>query len=321
MDRTIAMLKACQAPALFCHASPDGDTLGSALALARALVRLGKSCRVCCRDAAPPVHQELPGAQDIVPPDVSGADLLVFVDAATPQLLDAKAVLDGCDLPKLVIDHHASNSLYGDHNYVDPVAGAAGVMMLRVIDALGVPLDREMAECLYVAISTDTGGFRFSNTTAETHRAAARLLEVGIDVAEISERIFSRRSLAKSQLMGVALERIDLFAQGQAAGILLMEADYQRCGAADSDTEGLVNLAQAVEGVEVAYLMRPGRAAGQWKVSLRTRKRVDASALAAQFGGGGHNRAAGLTLKDAPYQALEAQLRRAIEIALAGEAR
>jgi len=284
--------------ALLCaHIGPDGDTLGSTLALGMALEALGKRVRLTCADPMPTLYAFMPGIDKIVGPDaLTGEtfDLVVAVDVSDPARLGtARALFDAASV-RAVIDHHPTNGGFGDANWVAPQAAATGMLALACIKGLGVPLSPEMAECLYVAISTDTGNFRFANTDAAALRAAAVLAEVGARPDKLTELLFYTRSQAGVALRGRALSTLRLFAGGRAAVMALTAQDFAQTGATDSMTEGIVNYAIEITGVQVAALVRERD--GEVKCSLRAREPLDVGLLAQRFSGGGHALAAGCSL-------------------------
>ncbi|MCL2545399.1 MAG: DHH family phosphoesterase [Clostridia bacterium] len=284
--------------ALLCaHIGPDGDTLGSTLALCAALEALAKTVHLTCADPVPALYAYMPGSARIVAPDTLAAerfDLAVAVDVSDGDRLGAARPLFDAAPVRVVIDHHATNDCFGGVNWIEPQAAATGMMVLACIRDLGVPLTREMAEYLYAAISTDTGNFRFSNTDAAVLRAAAALVDAGAQPDKLTEQLFYTRSRAGVQLRGRALSTLRLFAGGRAAVMTLTAQDFADTGAADSMTEGIVNYAIEIVGVEAAALAR--ELDGEIKCSLRAREPYDAAALAQRFGGGGHARAAGCSL-------------------------
>ncbi|HWQ89836.1 MAG TPA: bifunctional oligoribonuclease/PAP phosphatase NrnA [Desulfitobacteriaceae bacterium] len=294
----ITELKKASRVALFSHVSPDGDCIGSMLALGRALEKLQKQVYFYYNvDSLPANLRFLPGAARIVSVlPAEWPEVLIFVDCTDFD----RVHLSREDLPPaclvLNIDHHISNNFFGHVNCIDSKAGAAGEVMFRIINALGVELDKEIATNLYAAIVTDTGSFLYTSTTAQTHRIAAELIEQKIELSTIHSRLFDQKPLAFIKLLQRALASLQFYNDGQIALITLSNQDFQECGAGDDLSEGIVNHARSIEGVEVAILIRE-RDSQDIKVVFRSNSWFDCNEVAMKFQGGGHTKAAGCTLK------------------------
>jgi len=304
---------------LFTHIQPDGDTLGSALGLGLALRDFGKKVTVVRTDPVPEIYLFLPGVGEMQDWRQVQGDFRVGVllDCADPERIgEARELLP--KLPVVVnIDHHGTNSRFGHYNYVEPQAAAVGEQVYELLHVLSAPLSPAAATCLYTAILTDTGSFRYESTSAKTLRVAAALVEAGAKPAEVAEKAFETRSLSSLRLLGRALNGLELSADGRIAWMSLSREDMAWAGAAEAETEGLINYARSVQGVEVALLFR-ATPENKIRVSLRSRHWVDVSQVAASFGGGGHPRAAGCTLS-LPLKEAQQQVLAKIEEAL-GEA-
>lgn len=298
MNELLQRLRDGQRFLLVLHVRPDGDSVGSTLALARALRRMGKQAVVVRADAIPANLGFLDGAADCrTPAQVEGEfDAAIFLDCAgLDRIGEASQAVARCR-SILNVDHHASNPRFGDVNVIDPAAGAVGEMAASIIRALGVELDVEMATSLFTALVTDTGSFCYESTRPGTYRLAADLCDCGVRPAEVADHVWGNRSPASLRLLGVALAglRVDL---GGRFGWVEVDAEMLRAtGAADEDSEGLVNYPRSLAGVEVAALLA-ATVPGEVRVSLRSNRAVDVAALAARFGGGGHARAAGCTIE------------------------
>lgn len=291
--------------ALVCHVSPDGDTLGSALALWRALLSLGKKTQVFCASSIPEMYSFLPGIEQVSNADEIKLRSVLCVDVASRDRMGKyEAILGGCE--SACIDHHGTNEGYCDVNVVEGEASATGVVVIKLLDAVGISMDREMATCLYAAISSDTGRFMYSLTNAEALRAGARCLEQPIDVDEIGFWLFRRRTLARNKLLAYALNHMFLTECGRIAVIELPQSAYEESGAASGDAEGIVNYGIETSGVEVAIQAKEQNEK-QTKFSLRSRGALDVSKVAARLGGGGHANAAGVTI-DLPMDQAVAQV-------------
>ncbi|WP_300365956.1 bifunctional oligoribonuclease/PAP phosphatase NrnA [uncultured Subdoligranulum sp.] len=275
---------------ILCHKNPDGDTIGSGAALCLALQRLGKTAAVLCSDPIPAMYEFLP--------------ITVFDGSFTPRFVVAVDVAgiqlfgDRNNMPvysehvDLCIDHHGSNSGYAYESLVDASAAAAAELLTGLIPELGVELTPDMAECLYTGIATDTGCFRFTNTTAATHRAAAALIEAGADVEKLNERLFECRSHARMAAERMALESLEYYYDDRCALICLTWDQIQAAGVAGAELEDLTSLPRSIEGVEVGLTLRQQKD-GSYKISVRTGHNTNACSIARRLGGGGHSRAAG----------------------------
>ena len=292
VDRQTAVLRlrGAENVLILCHKNPDGDTIGCAGALCLALKALGKNAAVLCSDPIPSLY------------DFMGLELfdssftpgfVVAVDVASIQLFgDRNNVQKYAEHVDLCIDHHASNSGYAYETLLDPGAAAACELMIDVIEEMGVPLTPAIADCLYTGISTDTGCFRFSSTTARTHKAAARVMEAGANIEMLNARLFESRSRGRIEIEKMALESLEYFFDGRCAMICLTWDQIVTSGVAGAELEDLTSLPRSIEGVEVGLTLRQQKD-GSYRISIRTAGAVDACAIARHLGGGGHARAAG----------------------------
>ena len=298
------------------HLHPDGDALGSSLALCLALESIGKRAAVCCQDGCPGYLDALPARDRLHLPESLPFEpkALACVDLSVADRLGRAAFLLDRGLPVCCVDHHEHPALAAEVRLVNPQAAASGELIDEIRRVLDVPLTREMALCLYVAISTDTGNFAFSCTTPDALRTVADCVETGIDIDEMNYELFRKRSRARTKLLGRALEGMSFPCAGRIALMTLRGDDFAACGAAMADTEGIVNFGINAEGVLAAILaVRQG---DQVKFSLRSRGAVNVAALLRPLGGGGHERAAGLTLEgdfDACVQRVLSAVRTAVE--------
>lgn len=284
------------------HIHPDGDCIGSSLALALGLKSMGKTAVVAMDHAVPSVYSFLPSSDEIVSPDaVEGAfDLVMAVDASDKgRLGNASHLLDRARVT-INIDHHMTNESFAMINWVEPGAAATGELIYSLLDGLGVQLTKETAICLYTALSTDTGSFRFSNTTEKTFKIAAHLVELGVNPGDIGENVFDTKSLCTLRLLGELLTELELSECGDVAWMTLTKEMINRFAVSPSDIEGFVNYARMIDGVSVALLFREED--GAVKVSWRGRGDVDVATLAAKFGGGGHSKAAGCTVEGSLHE-------------------
>ncbi|HEX3032512.1 MAG TPA: DHH family phosphoesterase [Bacillota bacterium] len=299
------------------HLNPDGDTLGSTLALGLGLQQLGKQVVMVNRDKVPGIYRFLPGAEELVTPEPRHFQerLIIFVDCTdTRRSGDEVSELLGQASCIVNIDHHISNEMFGQYNHVDTEAAAAGTVIWALLKELGVKPDARMATCVYVALVTDTGSFRYTNTNANCHHVAAELFQYGIEQETVNRELYEEVPLTSLEVVKVGLENLHISPDGRVAWIILTQETMDRLKAEDEHLEGVVNYAKSVKGVEVGLLFR--EAGSQLtKVSLRSKSLVNVSQLAAGFGGGGHARAAGCRVKDSLKQAVEKVVKAAVEAA------
>ena len=300
--------------AILTHYSPDGDALGSTLAMLCALRAKGKRACAVCQDEVPPRYHILPHWEEIVRPDALPFTprAILAVDCGDEGRMGAaQALLKGRDMA--VVDHHAINRGYVQVCFLDGDAAAAGELIEMVIGEMGVSLTREMAECLYTAIATDTGNFSFSNVSAGTFRAAARMKDAGADTEELNFQLFRKTSAARVHLMGRALSGLRYLDGGDIALMRLWQKDFEETGAIRSDAENLVNFGVETENVKVA--IQATEQADGIRFSLRSRGTANVAEIAGALGGGGHEMAAGVTLPlpmDEAVEKVVSQVRRAL---------
>jgi len=282
--------------AILPHVEADGDAVGSSLALCLAMKKCGKEAFVLLEEKISGNYDFLPhGEETFVYGDKTGFSLVVALDTGDmPRLGKRAGVLKEAAL-SINIDHHATNTGFAIYNHVDIKKSATGEIIYEIIKKMGCKADKDIAECLYTAISTDTGSFRYANTNTSTHIMAAELLETGIDQAEISRKVFDIVSYSKAKLAGLAASSLELVDCGKIALITLTAGMLAETGAREEDCEGLVNIGRNVEGVEVAVMIREkiGPEPMNIKVNFRSNTDADVSRIASAFGGGGHAKAAG----------------------------
>lgn len=303
------------------HVNPDGDSIGSSIGLGLALEGAGKEVTLVSPDGIPPAYRFLAGSDRFVAPgQVTGRyDAALFLDCGDLERTGPAGGLTRlCDV-KVNIDHHLTNPGYGDLNYIDPTAAAVGEQVYQLISAAGWEITEPIANALYAAIVTDTGGFRYENTTPDSHLIAAHLLTFGAQPQVIAREIYESRSEAATRLLGAALSTLRVEGDGMVASVIVSRDMYRQAGASDDDAEGLVNYPRAVAGVEVAIALREVDER-QVRVNLRSKQFVDVSRLAARWGGGGHARAAGCTLQAPLERAREEVVAAAIEAVRGGNA-
>jgi phosphoesterase RecJ-like protein len=279
--------------AIASHADPDGDSLGSSLALAFALEQVGKRSTVVIGQSLPRRYGWLPGASRVVstshvPADSRATILVECSDFARSGVL-------GLDtLEALNIDHHTKNAMYADVNWIDSSAAATGMMILELATALGAELTADMAALLYVAVLTDTGSFQHSNTDARAMAFASKMLAHGAKASEISEQVNGDYPAARIHLLGDALSSLKRIAGGRIAYMFLPFSAFER--RRTRDTEAFVNHAQGIDGVQVSLLFKEVEP-GVMRISIRSDGSVDVAEVASHHGGGGHPRAAGCQIE------------------------
>ena len=275
------------------HENPDGEAVGSTLALGSFLRSMGKDVTVYYRDPIPGNYLFLPLAESAVP-------------AIPDRTFDASFVLDAGELKRageefvsfrgkgriINIDHHPYGEQFGDINLVDPKASATGAIIYRIIEQSGRAVDLETALCIYTAIVTDTGSFRYSNADPEAFRITGALVELGINPWFIAEKLYESQPRKRLELLALALATLTVSERGDIASVTVTLDMYEKTGAGPDLTDGFVNYPRSIHGVEVAVLFREVRE-GVFKVGFRSKGKVNVSALAAAFGGGGHHNAAG----------------------------
>ncbi|NPV52280.1 MAG: bifunctional oligoribonuclease/PAP phosphatase NrnA [Firmicutes bacterium] len=286
------------------HIFPDGDSIGSLLALGLALARRSREVTLVCPDDIPETYAFLPGIEGIL--TVEGArerlsagrnvDLVVILDSSDLERIGKGANLIPEDACVVNIDHHVTNKNFGAHNFIKVEAAAVGELVYALLLALGTDIDKDIATCLLTALIADTGSFRYSNTTAETFDIAARLVKRGAEPAVIAEHVFETKPFSSLKLLGRVLDNLELSPDGRVAWVSLPHRLLDEFHVNEAQTEGFVNYARMVAGVEVAVLFRE-EANSRIRVGLRSRDRFDVSRLAQRFGGGGHAKAAGCTIE------------------------
>ena len=322
-DEVVRLLRSARSVVLACHVGPDGDALGSMLALGLALRDLGKDVVASWGGApfeVPATYAYLPGLDLLVPPaDVPVApELLVTLDSGSTDRLGSLADrvrTAGCCV---VVDHHASNTRFGAVNLVDETSAATAVLVAELVDRLGVPLTHDLAVGLYTGLVTDTGSFKYSATTPAVHALAGRLLATGIRHDLISRAIYDDAPFGYVQLLGRACA--DAVLEVDAVGglglvhCLVPAADLTRSGLGLADVEGVIDVLRVAQEAEVAVVLKGDPVEGGFKVSTRSKGAVDVSAVCTALGGGGHRFAAGFTSWDDRASTLE-RLRKELDAA------
>jgi bifunctional oligoribonuclease and PAP phosphatase NrnA len=276
------------------HARPDGDSIGSQLAMAYALEALGKRVRIVNSDPGPEHYFEFPGVDRIqIASHTTVTEEALIVMECSDLSRTGVSGLDGGFI--INIDHHAGNRLYGTLNWFDESAAACGEMVFDIIRALGVPLSPEIATHIYLAILTDTGSFHHSHITPRTFDICRQTVEAGVDPATMARRVFDSNSFGKLKLIGAILDAMELVHAGCLAVLYLDEAMLEACGCTANDTEGIINLPLTAREIQAVVFFKLAQG-GEVRVSMRSKYDVDVRVVANEFGGGGHKNAAGFTV-------------------------
>ena len=294
LERVVSLLRGAQDIEILSHHFPDGATLGCAAALCRALQRMGKRARCTCAD---PVSEKYSFLFDGIERQEFPAQFVVSVDVADSKLLGPVLAAKHAGKIDLCIDHHGSHQDFAENSYVDSTAAAACEIIYEVICRLGIEPDQVIAQAVYTGITTDTGCFRYSNTTARTHEIAAKVIRTGIDAGDINRRMFETKTRARLEMERSVLDSIAFYFDARCAVMCISRAMIEASGADEGDLDGLSAIPRQIEGVLVGVTMRECKIGG-YKVSLRTQPQVNAAKICAEFGGGGHAAAAGCTLEE-----------------------
>ena len=310
VSEAAALLRAADDILILTHRRPDGDTAGCAGALCRGLRQVGKTAYVL---ENPEITRRY--ASMIVPcrpPEGWVPRFVVSVDVADNNMLPDNAAAWAGKL-NLALDHHRSNPGIGGANLIRPEAGGCAEVVYDVLMALGVVLTPEIARCVYIGVSTDTGCFKFSNTVPHTLRVAAACLEAGVDGGEINRALFEVKSWPRFRMERIIFDTMEFFCENRIALAILWRRDIEATGADMDDLDSIASLTRQIEGVQVGITLTENRD-GSVKASVRTTKEVDASAICRQCGGGGHLRAAGASFpKDVGVETAREQILRAAE--------
>ncbi len=281
---------------LAAHTSPDGDTLGSCLALRLALLVLNKEVTVVCEDPVPDYLMFLPGADSVRTSPETNLEAVIYIDCAEHSRTGKNCARFEKAPYQFCIDHHETNPrLSKDGDWVEETAATAE-MIYRLISTLGIPISRDIAECIFTGISTDTGNFSYSNTKPETFRIVSELLPSGIDLQDLNRRLFRSMSLPKARLIAYTLGSACIYSDGSVSLASVSIQTLNELGAKESDCEGLIDYLRDIDTVEIACLLRESKD-GTVKGSLRSKRGANVLEIACCFQGGGHQKAAGFTLQ------------------------
>lgn len=306
MDLLIHRLNECRNVLITTHGGPDGDAIGSLLAMNLALQGMHKQITLYNESPIPAVYRFLPQVQSVTGrlEDVSMFDTAVVLDCGDLSRVGEAAGRIG-RIPEIVnVDHHVTNTRFGTCQLIDVGACATAEILYRLFEKMNVPLTRELATCIYTGILTDTGSFRFSNTNRTTFQICENMVACGVDPFQVAQHVYGTYSLGRIKLLNLALDSIEISENGKVSLMALTRAMLQETGTQPEDADGMINYARRIQDVRVAVMIQEQPngigGAGQrhsYHVSLRSDGSVDVAALAAAFGGGGHPSAAGFSVE------------------------
>lgn len=300
-NEAAGLLKESENVLILTHRNPDGDTLGSGFALLRALKNMGKRVKLINAD---PIPQKFAFLNEGIGEDDFEEDFVVSVDVAERKLLGDSLMEKYGDRVDLAIDHHGTSRLFADKTYCESDSASCCEIIYTLIKAMGTPITKEIADCIYTGCSTDTGCFKYSNVTPRTHIIASELIEAGADHSRINVRMFETKSMGDFMLQKMCLDSLEIFAEGKAAMISVTKAMLSECGVDKSALDAIKPVTRQIEGVEIGITVKE-EDNGKVGISIRTGENADASAICAHFGGGGHVRAAGCEMKGTVEEAKE----------------
>ncbi len=301
LDNIVNEIQKAESIIILTHETPDGDAIGSSLALHLALKEYGKNSDVVLPEYSN-TFEFLPGANEILKEGKKEQyDLAIAVDCADIKRLNGFAKYFEEAKSKISIDHHSMNTMFGDINYVNPVAPACSQILITIIQYMNIEITKEIGTCILTGIITDTGGFKYPSLTAETFEFVAELLSKGINVSNIYRRVLEIKTKSNFELTKIVTDRLEFLENGKITFTYLTKEDFEKVNAKTGDHEGLVELGRAIEGVEVSIFLREDDTG--FKVSLRSNDHVNVADVCLMFGGGGHIRAAGCHIQGTLEQA------------------
>ena len=295
LDNILDEINKANSIVILTHENPDGDAIGSGLALYNALKDMGKNPDLIIPEF-PRTFEFLPGADEIKKgSDIEKYDLAISVDCATIKMLNGFANYFENAEVKISIDHHSTNTMFGDINYVSPDAPACAQILIVLLNYFKIEVTKEIGTCILAGIITDTGGFKYSGVTAETFEFVAWLLNKGINVSKIYRKVLQTKTRANFELNRIASNRLEFFEDGKVAFTYITKEDEEKVNAESGDHEGIVETGRDIEGVEVSVFIRETDKG--CKISMRSNEYVNVSDVCLLLGGGGHIHAAGVTMQ------------------------
>lgn len=295
LDKISEEINKAKSIAILTHESPDGDAIGSSLAMLLALKKLGKNADLIIPEV-PRTFSFLPGISEVKKENtISNYDLVIALDCADIKRLNGYGKIFEQANTTINIDHHGSNKMFADYNYVDPVSPACAQILIVVFNYLNIEITKDIGTCLLTGIITDTGGFQYSGVNSETFEFTSWLLNKGVNVSDIYRKVLQIKTKPHFELRKLVIDRLQFLEEGKIAFTYITEEDELKVGAETGDHEGLVEIGRDIEGVEVSILLR--EAEKGFKASLRSNEYVNVSDVCIMFGGGGHPKAAGCLLQ------------------------
>ena len=308
LDEILKEIKKAEKIVILTHESPDGDAIGSSLAMKLMLKEIGKESDVIMPEYSR-LFNFLPSAKDIkTSSEILNYDLAISVDCATLKRLSERKYFENAK-KTIVIDHHGSNEMYGDLNYVNPVSPACCEILAGIFEYFELEMTKNIGTCLMTGIITDTGGFQYSGVNSETFEFASELLRKGVDISDIYKRTLRTKTKANFELTKRVIDRMEILEDGRVTFTYINSADEIEVGAEPGDHEGLVEIGRDIEGVEVSIFIRQKDEENAYKISLRSGEYVNVSDICLLFGGGGHPRAAGALVQGNVQQVREKVLK------------
>lgn len=303
LDNMLEEIDKANSIVILTHENPDGDAIGTGLALYNALKLYGKNPDIIVPEYSQ-IFNFLPGTSEIKKEsDIEKYDLAISVDCATIKMLNGFSKYFENAKVKIAIDHHSTNTMFGDINFVNPDAPACAQIMLVILEHFNIEITKEIGTCILAGIITDTGGFKYSGVTAETFEFVAWLLNKGINVSKIYRQVLQIKTKPNFELHRIANNRLEFLEDGKVAYTYITEEDEAKVNAQNGDHEGIVEIGRDVEGVEVSIFVRQTEKG--CKVSMRSNEYVNVSDVCLMFGGGGHQRAAGALVQGTVEQVKE----------------
>lgn len=296
LDDILEEIEKAEKIVVLTHESPDGDAIGSALTVKLILEELGKKADVIVPEY-PKVFSFLPKAETMeIDSEIQKYDLAISVDCANLKRIARNEYFENAK-KTIVIDHHGSNNMYGDINYVNPVSPACCEILVGMAEYFGIKISKDIGTCIMTGIITDTGGFRYRSVTPDTFEYTAELIRLGVDIPMIYKRTMGTKTKANFELSKKVIERMELLEGGKVSFSYITSQDEQEVNAQTGDHDGLVNIGKDIEGVEVSIFIRQKEDEDVYKVSLRSEEGINVSDICLLFGGGGHARAAGALIQ------------------------
>ncbi len=305
LDNIIEEIDKAKNIVILTHEMPDGDAIGSSLALYAGLKQLGKDTDVVIPEYSK-TFEFLPNSSEIKKEGRNEVyDLAIALDCGDIKRLNGFAKYFEDANTKISIDHHSSNTMFADYNFVNPTAPACAQILVIVLEALGIIIDKEIGTCLLTGIITDTGGFKYKGVTAETFEFVAELLNRGVNVSDVYKKVLQTISKTRFELTRIATNRLEFLEDGKITFTYITKEDEQKLGAGINDHDGIVERGRDIEGVEVSIFLR--ETDNGYKISLRSNEYVNVSDICLMFGGGGHVRAAGGNI-NLPFEQAKAKI-------------